>query len=430
LIKFLLKNKDIKTIIMWFTDKYKPKNINDAMKNGVFHQDMLKLLQKISHDHSIPHMIFYGPEGSGKKTLIYLFLELLFGSDIYKTNDVIYSVVGSGNSVSEISIKQSNYHIEIKPNSNNFDLHMIQDIVKTYASRTNISFFAQKKTFKIILIHGLDELSFFAQTSLRRTIENYSSSCRFIMWARSLSRVIAPLRSRCFSFRVPSPTIDNMMCRLFMICGKEKIRISLDDTYEIVVKSEGNIRKALWMLELYKYNEEYKKKYVMKIEEFQDLINSSKGVVNKKNIDVIEGYIDNNEIRFTEDDFIELIRVYKMKTDVSIIAKYIDTEKSYENSYDKALTAIINIIIERNYMKIYHLTNILYSMEITNIGKDKVLKDLITRLLENDGVPNKAKYLITKFGAIYDHNLIRCRHEIIHLQAFAVKAMKLINDNL
>ncbi len=48
---------------MFLVDKYFPKNIEDV----VFNKYILEQLFIISQDDSIPHIIFYGPEGSGKK---------------------------------------------------------------------------------------------------------------------------------------------------------------------------------------------------------------------------------------------------------------------------------------------------------------------------------------------------------------------------
>ena len=192
---------------MFFVDKHVPQNVDDL----VFHKKELELLKKMSQDESIPHIIFYGPDGAGKKTLIRLFLEMLYDSEVNKLDDSIYKVSGSGNSNTDIIIKQSNYHIVIEPNNTNFDRYLIQDVVKEYAKKVPLNVFTAKKCFKTVLINNVDNLSYYAQTSLRRTMEKYSSTCRFIMWCKSLSRVIDPIRSRCYCFRIPAPSDGDMI---------------------------------------------------------------------------------------------------------------------------------------------------------------------------------------------------------------------------
>ena len=242
---------------MFFIDKYAPSSISDTF----FHKEEIERIKKMSQDNAVPHIIFYGPEGSGKKTLIDLFLELLYDKHVHDTVNTIYNVTGSGNCVTPISIKQSNYHIVIEPNNNNFDRYLIQDVVKEYAKRVPLGVFTSRKLFKTVLINNVDNLSYYAQTSLRRTMELYSSTCRFIMWTKSLSKVINPLRSRCYCFRIRAPKNSELLEFLFRISGKEQLRLSVGQYTDILNKANGNIKKALWLLQLSKFDESLETSY-------------------------------------------------------------------------------------------------------------------------------------------------------------------------
>lgn len=224
---------------MFFVDKYAPKTINDLE----FHKKEIKLLQKMSQDHSIPHIIFCGPDGSGKKTLISLFMEMLYDSEVNKLCDSVYKVTGSGNSTTDVVIKQSNYHIIIEPNNNNFDRYLIQDVVKEYAKKIPLSVLTSNKTFKTVLINNIDNLSYYAQTSLRRTMEKYSGTCRFIMQCKSLSRVIDPIRSRCYCFKIDAPSDDDIFGVIANIGYKESISLTLKDYDELIKLSNGNVKR-------------------------------------------------------------------------------------------------------------------------------------------------------------------------------------------
>ena len=253
---------------MFLIDKYKP-----TTQEGIsFHKDLVELLNVMSKDEAIPHIIFYGSEGSGKKTIIRLFLEMLFDKSVHKTRDVLYSVTGSGNKTTKEKVKQSNYHIVIDPKNTNFDRYLIHDIVKEYAKRRTLGAFKTNRVFKVVLINNLDNMSYYAQTSLRRTMERYNDKCRFIMWCKSLSKVIKPLQSRCICLRVPSPSDDELFQYIFKISIKEKISLELGQYADIIRKSNGNIKKALWELEFHRFKYDLNTDYYDSLNKIVSLI--------------------------------------------------------------------------------------------------------------------------------------------------------------
>ena len=88
---------------MLLIDKYRPTTLKDAY----FNIDVLNLLEIMSQDDAIPHIIFYGPEGAGKRTTVKMFLEMLYDKNVHKTKNVTYKVVGSGNKKTDEIVKQS-----------------------------------------------------------------------------------------------------------------------------------------------------------------------------------------------------------------------------------------------------------------------------------------------------------------------------------
>lgn len=230
---------------MLLIDKYNP----TLKKNIFFHKEIIELLKSMSKDEAVPHIIFYGPPGSGKKTMVRLFLEMLFDETVHKTKNVSYNVTGSGNKITQEKIVQSNYHIAIDPKNNNSDRYLIHDVVKEYAKRRTLGVFKTDRMFKVVLINNVDDMSYYAQTSLRRTMECYNDKCRFVMWCESLSKVIKPIQSRCIRLRIPSPSDEQLFEYILNVSIAEKINMTLDQYSRIIMKSNGNIKKALWELE-------------------------------------------------------------------------------------------------------------------------------------------------------------------------------------
>lgn len=338
---------------MFFIDKYAPKSIKDSL----IHKDILNLLEHISKDDSIPHIIFYGNDGVGKRRIIKLFLEMLYGKEVNNIEDNNYTISGSGNKVKEVIIKQSDFHIMIDPDDKNFDKYLIQDVVKEYAKRIQINLFKSNKIFKSVIINNLDNFSYYAQTSLRRTLEKYSGTCRFIMWCKSLSKVLEPLKSRCICIRVGSPTYDELFKLALTVSAKENLNLKLNDYTELIKRSNGSIRKMLWKLNLIKANQ-----------------------INNK----------------------------------------------YETPYEETIEQITNLILKCDIAEINNIRNLIYNLIITNIEPTNILRNIFINLCKKKSIPEKKKIKIINMASIYDHNLVRRRREIIHLEGFIINTMNLL----
>lgn len=340
---------------MFFIDKYAPKTANKS----ILHKDILKLLEFISKDDSIPHIIFYGNDGVGKRRIIKLFLEMLYGKDVNNIEENMYIVSGSGNKVKEVFVKQSDFHIMIEPVDNNFDKYLIQDVVKEYAKRIQINIFKSKKIFKSVLINNLDNLSYYAQTSLRRTMEKYSGTCRFIMWCKSLSRVIEPLKSRCICIRISAPSNDELFKLALNISAKENLNLKLEDYGKVIKSSNGSIRKLLWKLNLIKVGQ---------------------------------------------------------------------CNNTYETPYEETIDKICDLILKCDLSEINNIRNLIYNLIITNIEPTNIMRNIFKNLCKKN-IPEKVKYKIINNASYYDHNLIRRRREIIHLEGFIISTINLIIKN-
>jgi len=384
-----IKSKEYNFLV----DKFIPKNMNDVIEEDFdnfidykntkpedlwayssdpnkcfFHKDIFKKLEKISQDETLPHIIFYGNPGTGKKTMINIFLEMIFDNSIYKLDDSKYTVMSSGNNENEVIIKQSDHHIIIEPNNTNFDRYLIQEIVKEYAKKYPLCIFEKSRKFKAVQINYLDNLSYYAQTSLRRTMEKYSKTCRFIMWCYSLSKVIEPLRSRCLCIHVPTQNNDQLLKWMYNICVLEKIKIRPHIIDMILDKSNGNLKSILWKLDLYRYN---KKVYNSYEEGINTLTNEIIQIKNNKLID----------INFP-----------------------------------------INIPKIREYI---------YKMYITNISLNIIIKDMLKNILyfNKDISKNKINDIINS-ASEFEYRLSKKRRDIIHLEAFVINIIDILTNKI
>ena len=231
-------------------EKYTP----DSVDNIYFHKKVYARIVKMCEDTAFPHIIIHGGSGSGKKTMVKIILKMLYGDDANRLYNVVHDVKGSSNKSNDEIIKHSEHHIIIKPKNTNYDKYLVNNVIMDYMKKTAINSYNAKNKFKAVQIDNLDKLSYYAQTSLRCTIENFSKNCRFIMWCESLSRIIPALKSRCICVRLEKPSDIKLFKYIFHVISIEKIKISFDILCKIIITSNNNIKMALWKIEMYRYN--------------------------------------------------------------------------------------------------------------------------------------------------------------------------------
>jgi replication factor C subunit 3/5 len=259
-------------------------NINEIIKlpNDQLHKIVNDLNYGNWQYSNFMHLIVYGNIGCCKEYLINNLLERIYGKSGIELKEVEYTITGYSNTKTKIMIKQSKHHIIIEPNTNGFDKYLIQDIIQDYAKSELLNILKNRKLFKVVVINKIDNLSYYAQASLRRTMEKYSNKCKFILISDQLSKIIEPLRSRCLLIRVQLPTYEQILETLLYISYKENIDISFIKLKEIIINSDNKINHAIWLLEMYKYNIDYTKNWELIINSIVNNINNFKIINNKK----------------------------------------------------------------------------------------------------------------------------------------------------
>jgi len=229
---------------MFLFEKYRPKNVKDF----IFNKEIFEQLMHMASNEDIPHIIISGPPGGGKKTLAKFFLEALYDTDVNILSKIKYNINGASTK-KEIEIMQSNYHIIIEPTNTNHDKYILQEIIKKFAMHKSFDIFKTKRKFKTIFIYNIENLANNSQSALRRTMEHYAKTCRFVMHCNNLSKISDPLRSRCRTFCVPSPSIDNIYNVISYISLMENIKLDAKNMKFILNNCDNNLKKAIWILD-------------------------------------------------------------------------------------------------------------------------------------------------------------------------------------
>jgi DNA polymerase III delta prime subunit len=141
-------------------------------KNIDLHKNIKDKLAFFIKDNKIPHILFHGPSGSGKRTLVYKFV-----SDIYNNDkNLIKNYTMFANCAHGKGIK------------------FVRDELKFFA-KTNINIKGVGH-FKTIVLTNADKLTTDAQSALRRCIELFSHNTRFFIIVENKYNLLKPILSR------------------------------------------------------------------------------------------------------------------------------------------------------------------------------------------------------------------------------------------
>ena len=133
------------------------------------------------HSKKIPHIIFHGPSGTGKRTIINQFLSKIYGDDKSKMKSNIMYVNCA--------------------NGNGRGIKFIRDELKFFA-KSNIQFNCGVM-FKSIVLLNADSLTTDAQSALRRCIELFSFNTRFFLIVENRHKLLNPILSRFCEIYIP-----------------------------------------------------------------------------------------------------------------------------------------------------------------------------------------------------------------------------------
>ncbi len=196
---------------MW-AEKYRPKSLAQMVNQ----KEIVERLESFVKSRNVPHCIFAGPPGTGKTTAA-----LCLARDLY------------GEAYRE--------HLMELNASDERGINVVRETVKTFARVRTLG----DIPFKILILDEADNMTGDAQQALRRTMERYTETCRFILIANYSGKIIEPIQSRCAPFRFSYLPRQEQDFYLKHIAEAEKITLPNDGLDAIYDICSGDLRRAI-----------------------------------------------------------------------------------------------------------------------------------------------------------------------------------------
>ena len=189
---------------LW-VESFRPNTLDGYIGN----EHIIEKVRIFIQNGDVPHLLFYGPAGTGKTTLAKIIAN---GVDA----DIMYINASDENSVD-----------------------VVREKIKRYASTVGF------KRWKIVILDESDFLTPNGQAALRNLMETYSKTTRFILTCNYVEKIIDPIQSRCQVFAITPPNKSDVAKRLVTVLNEKNIKYDIKDIAAIINASYPDIRRAI-----------------------------------------------------------------------------------------------------------------------------------------------------------------------------------------
>ena len=370
-----------------WVDKYRPKKLYDI----IYQTDVTNNLKNIVISGKMPHLILYGPSGTGKTSAILALATELFGPKKVKER------VMELNASDERGI--------------NVVRHKIINFVKSVIGNSDANYLCPD--YKIIILDEADAMTIEAQSALRKMIETYSNITRFCFICNYVNQLIEPIISRCVKYKFAPLDNKSIISRLNFISIQEKIDINQFFIHKIASISNGDMRRSIMMLQHLKYilcSNENKRSDIVENKDNTNK-NTSNEITSNENTSNENTSNKNTPNEITMD-------IVKMENIIKEISTMIP------ESYIKKM---IDVCLLNDNTSINNIIKIVENIQHEGHAAFMLIKQIGENILYNDVLNDKQKGLICIQISQIDKMLINGANEYIQLlQLLAyIKCVKL-----
>ncbi|MFW9964133.1 MAG: AAA family ATPase [Candidatus Sifarchaeia archaeon] len=252
--------------VLWCL-KYRPKVWTDF----VGRENTISQLKSLADSSVFTNMIFYGPAGTGKTAAAEIFSKEILGNSFGANFKILnirdlwdIPVTKAKRTVQDLAKLGRDQRTELdeyisvvfreakatrKMRGRSGDptrSEILSEAIRFFASTATVS----DEKVKILVLDEADALTWSMQQALRRTMELYSDTCRFILITPSLSGWSPAVISRSLTLSFSTPPQEDVERLIADIAAKENVMIDAPARAAVARESSGDLRRAINLLQL------------------------------------------------------------------------------------------------------------------------------------------------------------------------------------
>ncbi len=228
---------------LW-TLKYRAGTLEEMLGN----KHAITTLSELAKSGTLPHLILYGPVNSGKTTAALALARQLYGST-WKNNFAYFNASDFFDQGKRYLVRDKRFvrflGTDDPKKIYKSVIDIFKEIINEYSGMASID-----ADYKLIYIDNAESLSSDAQHALRRIMEKYSATCRFILSTTKPSKLIAPLRSRGLQIFFTYVPDSLLKAYLGKIGCAENLKFSEGAFDAILYFAKGNVARAVHTLQI------------------------------------------------------------------------------------------------------------------------------------------------------------------------------------
>ncbi|CAM9200671.1 unnamed protein product [Pylaiella littoralis] len=209
-----------KTALPW-VERYRPRTLSELSGN----EDVFRALRSYASIESLPHLILYGPPGSGKTSSILAIARQLYGAEVF-----------------------SSMVLELNA-SDVRGVDTMRNEIQCFTKCSSVTAGGVAAATKLVILDEADSLTHLAQCALRHLIERSRNAVRFCLCCNYATKISAGIKSRCTTLRFSAMSRLDLKVHLGNVLKQERVDLSARDLDAVLDVCRGDARRAINLLQ-------------------------------------------------------------------------------------------------------------------------------------------------------------------------------------